>query len=102
MRAISNNEKEFAMGSGRQVLDFIHIEKVAKALLVCVTKCNRMGIVNIGSGKPQSVADFVLDQIQKFHSNIVPRFGTISDREYESVSFWSDNARFESLLNSGN
>lgn len=99
MRAISNNEKEFAMGSGRQVLDFIHVEKVAKALLVCVTTCNCLGIVNIGSGKPQRVSDFVLDQIQNFHSNIIPRFGTISAREYEPVSFWSDNSRFDYLVN---
>ena len=99
MKAISNNEKKFTMGSGRQVLDFIPVEKVASALLLFLTASNCRDVVNIGSGKPQSVADFVKDQILNFHSDIVLQPGSVSDREYESVSFWSDNSRFNSISN---
>jgi dTDP-6-deoxy-L-talose 4-dehydrogenase (NAD+) len=99
--AILSNQ-EFLMGNGRQVLDFIQVEKVASSLLSLLTSCTNLGVVNIGSGKPQTVAAFVQEQIRIFQSDLVPSFGSIPDREYESVSFWSDNSRFDSLVNLSN
>ena len=99
--AILSNQ-EFLMGNGRQVLDFIQVEKVASSLMSLLTSCTNLGVVNIGSGKPQTVAAFVQEQIKIFQSDLVPSFGSIPDREYESVSFWSDNSRFDSLVNLGN
>ncbi len=95
-KAILLNQ-EFLMGSGRQVLDFIHVEQVANSLRVLLTECSGVGVINLGSGKPQTVATFVREQIRIFQSDLVPCFGSIPDREYESVSFWSDNSRFDSL-----
>ena len=100
-KAILSNQ-EFLMGNGRQVLDFIQVEKVASSLLSLLTSCTNLGVVNIGSGKPQTVAAFVQEQIQIFKSDLVPSFGSIPDREYESFSFWSDNSRFDSLVNLSN
>ena len=99
--AILSNQ-EFLMGNGRQVLDFIQVEKVASSLLSLLTSCMNLRVVNIGSGKPQTVAAFVQEQIRIFQSDLVPSFGSIPDREYESVSFWSDNSRFDSLVNLSN
>ena len=99
--AILSNQ-EFLMGNGRQVLDFIQVEKVASSLLSLLTSCMNLGVVNIGSGKPQTVAAFVQEQIRIFQSDLVPSFGSIPDREYESVSFWSDNSRFDSLVSLSN
>ena len=99
--AILSNQ-EFLMGNGRQVLDFIQVEKVASSLLSLLTSCMSLRVVNIGSGKPQTVAAFVQEQIRIFQSDLVPSFGSIPDREYESVSFWSDNSRFDSLVNLSN
>ena len=90
-RAISNNEKEFAIGSGTQMLDFIQVTTVAKALLAFVTEIKGIGLINVGSGDPQTVIEFVERLISRFESNIVPKVGVINDREYESISFWSDN-----------
>ena len=95
-------KKEFLMGSGRQILDFIHVEQVASSLLVLLTGCTGVGVVNLGSGKPQTVADFVKEQIGIFQSDLVPRLGRIPDRDFESVSFWSDNSRFDSIFTSSN
>ena len=100
-KAILSNQ-ELLMGNGRQVLDFIQVEKVASSLLSLLISCTNLGVVNIGSGKPQTVAAFVQEQIQIFQSDLVPSFGSIPDREYESVSFWSDNSRFDSLVNLSN
>jgi nucleoside-diphosphate-sugar epimerase len=96
--AILHNQ-DFLMGSGQQVLDFIQVEKVVNALFFFVVTNNCSGIVNVGSGKPQSVSDFVKGQIQNFHSEIIPRLGSIPDRDYEPVSFWSNNSRLDSIVN---
>lgn len=93
---------EFLMGSGRQVLDFIHVEQVASSLRVLLTEYSGVGVINLGSGKPQTVATFVREQIQIFQSDLVPSLERIPDRDYESVSFWSDNSRFDSLINLSN
>ena len=102
IRAISNNEKEFAIGSGTQMLDFIQVTTVAKALLAFVTEIKGIGLINVGSGDPQTVIEFVERLISRFESNIVPKVGVINDREYESISFWSDNNLLDSLALSFN
>lgn len=96
-KAISNNEKEFAIGSGTQKLDFIQVTTVAEALLAFVTEIEGIGLINVGSGNPQTVIEFVERLICRFKSNIVPKVGVINDREYESLSFWSDNNLLDSL-----
>ena len=101
-RAISDNEKEFAIGSGTQMLDFIQVTTVAKALLAFVTENKGIGLINVGSGDPQTVIEFVERLICRFESNIVPKVGVINDREYESISFWSDNNLLDSLALSFN
>ena len=95
------SNQEFLIGNGRQVLDFIQVEKVASSLLSPLNSCTNTGVVNLGSGKPQTVAAFVQGHIRIFQSDLAPSFGSIPDREYESVSFWSDNSRFDSLVNLG-
>ena len=101
-KAISSDEKEFAMGSGVQMLDFIQVTRVAKALRTFVTETKGVGLINVGSGEPQSVIEFVKKLINHFESNIVPRVGAVADREYESLSFWSDNDLLDSLALSFN
>ena len=92
-RAISNNEKEFAMGSGTQMLDFIQVTRVASVLVSLATRCAGVGIVNIGSGNPQSVLDFVQSQIRALGAQLEPLVGTLPDRNFESQSFWADETK---------
>ena len=101
-KAISGDEKEFAMGSGVQMLDFIKVTRVAKVLRTFVTETKGVGLINVGSGEPQSVIEFVKKLINHFESNIVPRVGAVADRDYESLSFWSDNDLLDSLALSFN
>lgn len=92
-RAIFNNEKEFAMGSGTQMLDFIQVTRVASVLVSLATRCAGVGIVNIGSGNPQSVLDFVQSQIRALGAQLEPLVGTLPDRNFESQSFWADETK---------
>ena len=92
-----NGDQHFKMGSGKQVLDFISVEKVASTLVSLSTRCAGVGVVNIGSGEPQSVLDFVQSQIRALGAQIEPLVGALPDRNFESQSFWADSSKLKSL-----
>jgi dTDP-6-deoxy-L-talose 4-dehydrogenase (NAD+) len=95
--AILNGDQQFKMGSGKQVLDFISVEKVASTLVSLSTRCAGVGLVNIGSGEPQSVLDFVKDQIHVLGAQLEPLVGALPDRNFESQAFWADASKLRSL-----
>jgi len=95
--AMLNGDQQFEMGSGKQVLDFISVEKVASTLVSLTTRCAGVGLVNIGSGEPQSVLDFVKDQIRVLGAQLEPLVGALPDRNFESQSFWADASKLRSL-----
>ena len=72
------------MGSGKQILDFISVEKVASALVSLTTRCAGVGLVNIGSGEPQTVLDLVQSQIRALGAQIEPLVDALPDRNFES------------------
>ena len=93
-----NGDQHFKMGSGKQVLDFISVEKVASTLVSLSTRCAGVGVVNIGSGEPQSVLDFVQSQIRALGAQIEPLVGALPDRNFESQAFWADTQKLKGLL----
>jgi dTDP-6-deoxy-L-talose 4-dehydrogenase (NAD+) len=95
--AMTSGDQQFKMGSGKQVLDFISVEKVASTLVSLTTRCAGVGVVNIGSGEPQSVLDFVKDQIHVLGAQLEPLVGALPDRNFESQSFWADASKLRSL-----
>ncbi len=95
--AILNGDQQFKMGSGKQVLDFISVERVASVLVSLATYYDGVGIVNVGSGKPENLLNFIQDQIQKLGAQIVPLVGALPDREFESQAFWADISKLKSL-----
>ena len=95
--AMLNGDQQFKMGSGKQVLDFISVEKVASTLVSLSTRCAGVGLVNIGSGEPQSVLDFVQSQIRALGAQLEPLVGALPDRNFESQSFWADSSKLKSI-----
>ena len=95
--SILNGDQQFKMGSGKQILDFISVEKVASTLVSLSTRCAGVGVVNIGSGEPQSVLDFVQSQIRALGAQIEPLVGALPDRNFESQAFWVDSSKLKSL-----
>ena len=95
--AMLNGDQQFKMGSGKQVLDFISVEKVASTLVSLTTRSAGEGLVNIGSGEPQSVLDFAKDQIRVLGAQLEPLVGALPDRNFESQAFWADASKLRSL-----
>jgi dTDP-6-deoxy-L-talose 4-dehydrogenase (NAD+) len=95
--AIAKGEKYIKIGSGKQKLDFVSVELVASALIGLVTKVSEICIVNIGSGEPQTVFDFVQQQVKSLNAELEPLVGAIPDREYESPTFWADVSQIKAF-----
>ncbi len=95
--AMLNGDQQFKMGSGKQILDFISVDKVASTLVFLTTRCAGVGLVNIGSGEPQSVLDFVQFQIHALGAQLEPLVGALPDRNFESQSFWADASKLRPL-----
>jgi dTDP-6-deoxy-L-talose 4-dehydrogenase (NAD+) len=95
--AMLNGDQQFKMGSGKQILDFISVEKVASTLVSLTTRSAGEGLVNIGSGEPQSVLDFAKDQIRVLGAQLEPLVGALPDRNFESQAFWADASKLRSL-----
>ena len=54
--------------------------------------------MNIGSGKPQSVLDFVQSQIRALGAQLEPLIDAIPDRNFESQSFWADLKKLDAVI----
>ena len=97
--SIEKNENFFLMSSGKQVFDFIEVERVAQMLCELVIYENKVGLLNIGSGSPKNLLSFVLEQINRFGSSIIPLTDSLPDRPWEPKSYWSDNTKARLFLN---
>jgi nucleoside-diphosphate-sugar epimerase len=96
--SIEKNEKFFLMSSGKQVFDFIEVERVAELLCKLVTHSNKGGIINIGSGNPKTLLSFVLERISRFDSSIIPLTDSLPDRPWEPKTYWSNNSKAQLFL----
>jgi len=95
--AIAKGEKYLKIGSGKQKLDFVSVELCASVLIGLVTKVSEIYIVNIGSGEPKTVFDFVQQQVKSLNAELEPLVGAIPDREYESPAFWADVSQIKAF-----
>jgi len=75
------------MSDGRQVRDFIHIDDVISKFCLIINK-NLFGIINISSGMPQSLFDFVTNQRKDLGSDIYIVRGYYDRSKNEPESFW--------------
>jgi nucleoside-diphosphate-sugar epimerase len=94
-------DQQFKMGSGKQILDFISVEEVASTLVSLSTRCAGVGLVNVGSGRPESVLDFIKNQIRVLGAQLEPLVGALPDRSFEPQAFWADVNKHDALMRVG-
>ena len=94
LRKAALNGSDFKMTEGKQIRDFIPVEKVVFHLISC---CYRKDVIksipfifNIGSGSPVSIFEFAKTQWDKFEAKGKLINGAIPDRANEPKSFIPD------------
>jgi len=96
-RAIDQGDATFAMSSGRQVRDYIHVDQVAKLLLRLARHPQAQGIYNCGSGQPVSLRELAQDRISASTSSIHLKLGVHPDRTDEPLAFWAETSKINRL-----
>ena len=97
IKAINNNEKNFKLGSGNQIRDFIHVRDVAKQLIELLLNNKANGIYNCASGNPITVKEFAKEIVASRNSKINLEFGVYKDRNYEPQAIWADMSKFKKI-----
>jgi nucleoside-diphosphate-sugar epimerase len=95
--AIERGDAAFAMGSGRQVRDFVAVDDVARQLLLLLSHPDAHGIYNCGSGKPVSIRELAERTIAESAASISLQLGARPDRVDEPLAFWADINKLLSL-----
>lgn len=96
--AIDTNQKSFSMSGGEQIRDYLHVE-TAVFSLIKLLDYREDGIFNCCSNSPISMKDFALNIIRASNSSIQLKLGVFPYLSYEPMSFWGNNKKLSSLIN---
>jgi dTDP-6-deoxy-L-talose 4-dehydrogenase (NAD+) len=100
-KAIANNDKTFNLTSGEQLRDYLPVEKAAEYIVKVSLQNKINGIINICSGEPISVKQFVENYLLNKNAKIELNLGYYPYPDYEPMAFWGDTHKLEEAINSG-
>lgn len=97
-RVLENREPSFNMSDGKQLRDYLPVEKVAE-YLVKIARQNRVtGIINCSSGTPISVRELVENYLMEKKKSIHLNLGYYPHPENEPMAFWGDTSKLRMAL----
>lgn len=87
--------EEFPMSGGEQLRDYLSVEDVARRLVALALAPAERGPVNVCSGQPISVREFVETRIRQNGWSIRPKYGEMPYADYEPMAFWGERSGSE-------
>ena len=100
-QAEEEGKATFPFTSGKNLYDFIDVEQLADMIVAASVQDEITGIINVCTGKPQSLADRVERFLQEKHYKIKLDYGAFPDRPYDSPGVWGDPAKINQILGKG-
>lgn len=98
-QAALNGNRTFPFTTGKSKFDFIHIDELAYQISLAVIQSDILGVINVCSGKPTSLADQVEWYIKHNNLPIKLEYGKFPDRPYDSPCIYGDNEKIQTILN---
>lgn len=99
-QAESDGKQYFPFTLGKNKYDFLHVDEFARRVISTIVQDDVLGIINICSGEPISLAEQVEKYIQDNHYRIKLQYGAFPDRPYDSPGIWGDSSKIQKILNS--
>ena len=96
--AIARGDEIFNMSGGEQVRDFLPVEKLAEYTVAVALQKRVTGAINICSGKPRTVREFVENHISSRGANIKLNLGYYPYPEYEPMAFWGNPKKMKRVV----
>lgn len=100
--AAEEGKTEFPFTMGQNQYDFADYEDFCAQIAAAVGQNEINGIINIGSGKPEKLADRVERFIKENGYSIKLKYGAFPDRPYDSKAVWGDGNKIQTILQNGN
>lgn len=97
-KALAEKQEVFNMSAGEQQRDFLPVGKVAEYIVTIAAQKNVTGIINVCSGKPVMVKDFVKEYLQQNNKSIQLHLGYYPYNLYEPMRFWGDDTKLQSII----
>ena len=96
--AEAEGKTEFPFTMGRNQFDFIDYEDFCEQVAQAVGQDEILGVINIGSGHPEKLADRVERFIQENGYRIKLKYGAFPDRPYDSKAVWGDSTKIDKIM----
>ena len=93
-----DGKETFPFTSGKNQYDFIDLERLSKMIVAASVQNEVNGIINVCTGKPQSLADRVEQFLRDKNYRIKLDYGAFPDRPYDSPGVWGDPAKINQIL----
>ena len=97
-KAVATHARTFAMSPGDQIRDFMQVEEAANCIAYLALHGIDGGIVNLCSGKPETVIDMVRRWLQHWNASIELQRGAYAYPDYEPFAFWGTRTKLDELL----
>jgi nucleoside-diphosphate-sugar epimerase len=102
MRAIARGEAAFDMSTGDQVRDYVPVGRAAAVICSLTARlargCEGDGIVNLASGRPQTVRSLVRQWVNEADASIRLNCGALPYLAHEPMALWGDATKLERLV----
>ena len=97
-----DGKKTFPFTSGKNLYDFIDLDRLATMIVAASVQDKIDGIINVCTGQPQSLADRVEQFLRDKNYKIRLDYGAFPDRPYDSPGVWGDPAKINAILRDAN
>lgn len=101
-QANEDGKAEFPFTTGKNLYDFIHVDELAKLIMHASVQDEYVGIINVCTGKPMSLADKIESYIKEHNMNIKLKYGAFPDRPYDSPGTWGDATIINKIMEKAN
>ena len=89
---------EFPFTTGQNQYDFVDYPVFCDQVAAAVSQKAVNGIINIGSGKPEKLADRVERFIEENGYAVTLKYGAFPDRPYDSKAVWGNGDKIQRIM----
>lgn len=97
-QAIDIKEREFDMSGGQQIRDYLAVESVAEFLVAILLQTKVVGIVNVSSGRKDTLQTLVEEYLSDRNAHIKLNLGVYPYPDWEPFRFWGNNDKLRSVI----
>ncbi|KSU54057.1 NAD-dependent epimerase/dehydratase family protein [Microbacterium enclense] len=98
LEAADRGEKVFPFTTGKTLYDFIDVSELGRQIAVAAVSDGVTGVINVATGRPESLASRVERFIDENGLDITLQYGAFPDRPYDSPGIWGDATRIRGLM----